>query len=184
MQHSLKRLFKSVRAPSSISLFPTLLIIGAFIVGWLSRTWYDQVVVTPVPNPEEAVMEEPQQLRVVYVVQSGDSLWKLAEQTYGDGSRASEIAAANQLPADAMLEVGQELTIPVPQFPTGETGEVDDGQSIEVQSGDTLWSLAETHLGSGYRWSELYSANMSVIGSNPDRIFAGQTLSLPAGAAS
>ena len=34
---------------------------------------------------------------------------------------------------------------------------------IDVEPGDTLWSLAEKHLGSGQRWRELYFLNYNNI---------------------
>ena len=50
-------------------------------------------------------------------------------------------------------------------------------QTIEVQKGDTLWSLAKANLGRSANWPCLAAANPSVT--NPDRIFAGQVLLLP-----
>jgi nucleoid-associated protein YgaU len=58
-----------------------------------------------------------------------------------------------------------------------------------VQPGDTLWSLAATHLGNPYRWVELYNLNRDRAEPggqhlvNPDRIYAGWTLEVPQGAA-
>jgi len=46
-----------------------------------------------------------------------------------------------------------------------------------VKSGDTLASIAEEQLGSPDRWQEIARANDI---ENPDRIFEGQTLTLPA----
>lgn len=48
-----------------------------------------------------------------------------------------------------------------------------------VQSGDSLWRIASRELGSGTRWSEIYDLNRDVI-SDPDRIYIGQELQLPA----
>lgn len=45
----------------------------------------------------------------VYVVQPGDSLWTIASV---DGLTVDQLAAANGLPSDAELQVGQVLTIP------------------------------------------------------------------------
>src|SRR3990167_5172386 len=46
-----------------------------------------------------------------------------------------------------------------------------------VKSGDTLASIAEERLGSQDRWQEIARANNL---ENPDRIFEGQTLTIPA----
>lgn len=48
---------------------------------------------------------------------------------------------------------------------------------IRVQRGDTLWKLAQQHLGSGFRWNELAATNPQIT--NPDLIFVGQEIRLP-----
>ena len=52
-------------------------------------------------------------------------------------------------------------------------------QTYTVVKGDCLWTIAARELGSGYRWSEIYEANKSII-RNPIMIFVGQELILPA----
>jgi trichohyalin len=48
-----------------------------------------------------------------YIVQSGDSLYKIAQKVYGDGSRYSDILKANGMTEDNIsLAVGDELIIP------------------------------------------------------------------------
>ncbi len=175
MHYPIKHFFKSTRT-SQVSLFPIILILGAFIVGWLSKTWYDKVVVSPIPTVEEAEVKEPEQLKVVYEVKPGDSLWSIAEGTYGDGMQYDELAKQNGLAPETRLEIGQKLVLLVPQFPTLKT---QDKGIITVQPGDSLWSIAQTHLGSGSHWSELYQLNHRLLGSYPDRIYPGQQLMLP-----
>ena len=53
-------------------------------------------------------------------------------------------------------------------------------RTYTVQPGDTLSGIAARF---GISWKKLYAKNKKVIGSNPNRIFAGQVLRLPAGAA-
>lgn len=48
-----------------------------------------------------------------YSVQSGDTLYGIAARVYGDGEKYPLIQAANQLPDQNMLEVGQVLVIPM-----------------------------------------------------------------------
>ena len=48
-----------------------------------------------------------------------------------------------------------------------------------VVSGDSLWKIADKVLGDGNKWKLLYEANKEVIGDNPDRIRAGQELTIP-----
>ncbi len=47
-----------------------------------------------------------------------------------------------------------------------------------MQRGDCLWTIAETHLGSGFRWTEIYDLNRDLI-TDPDLIDIGWTLTLP-----
>lgn len=51
----------------------------------------------------------------IYTVKNGDSLWSIAEQFLGDGSRYPEIKSYNGLDSD-LIRVGQIL-----KFPTGNT---------------------------------------------------------------
>mgnify|MGYP006152265685 CR=1 FL=1 len=48
----------------------------------------------------------------VYKVVAGDSLWKIAEATYGDGLMWSKIAEANTLRNPNVLSIGRELQLP------------------------------------------------------------------------
>lgn len=52
-----------------------------------------------------------------------------------------------------------------------------EGGQYTVKAGDTLATIAEEQLGSQDRWQEIASANNI---ENPDRIFEGQTLTIPA----
>jgi nucleoid-associated protein YgaU len=49
------------------------------------------------------------------------------------------------------------------------------GHTYTVKSGDTLGAIAAAN---GESWQTLYSANSSMVGSNPDLIFPGQVLSV------
>ena len=66
-------------------------------------------------------------------------------------------------------------------------------EKITVQSGDTLWDLAERHLGAGYEWVKLWALNGQAIEQTkarhstwrdrrwrgPHWIFPGMELTLP-----
>lgn len=49
-----------------------------------------------------------------------------------------------------------------------------------VKKGDCLWSIAIKSYGSGASWQKIYNANKSVIGKNPNLIYPGQVLTIPA----
>lgn len=50
------------------------------------------------------------------------------------------------------------------------------GTTYTVKSGDTLSGIGSRY---GISWNKIYNANKSVIGSNPNRIYPGQTLTIP-----
>jgi nucleoid-associated protein YgaU len=99
---------------------------------WSSETHTDEVPAAPVeaaPEPEVVeVAAEPVAVEVVaepepapapevpaartYTVQSGDTLWAIAEQFYGDGNRYPEIAGASGIDNPDLIQPGQLLTIP------------------------------------------------------------------------
>jgi nucleoid-associated protein YgaU len=103
---------------------------------WSSETHTDEVPAAPVeaapePAPEPEVAEvaaEPGAAEAVaepepapapeepaartYTVQSGDTLWAIAEQFYGDGNRYPEIAGASGIDNPDLIQPGQLLTIP------------------------------------------------------------------------
>ncbi|WP_310768445.1 LysM peptidoglycan-binding domain-containing protein [Mycobacterium sp. Z3061] len=67
---------------------------------------------------EEAVAEaapaepEPEPAARTYTVESGDTLWAIAERFYGDGSKYQVIADASGIPNPDLIHPGQVLTIP------------------------------------------------------------------------
>jgi LysM repeat protein len=76
----------------------------------------------PEEAAEEAVVEEvvaeateepaPEPAVQTYTVESGDSLWAIAERFYGDGSKFQVIADASGIPNPDLIQPGQVLTIP------------------------------------------------------------------------
>jgi nucleoid-associated protein YgaU len=121
-------------------------------------------------------------------VGSGDTLYRIAERTLGDGNRWRELYEANRdtLTSPDVLRAGMSLRIPGRSAPSasnsgGATTRPESGRTTvyTVQSGDTLYRIAARSLGDGNRWRELYEANRSVIGSDPARLEAGMKLALP-----
>ena len=49
-----------------------------------------------------------------------------------------------------------------------------------VVKGDCLWNIAKKFYGSGSKYTVIYDANRVIIGGNPNRIYPGQVLSIPA----
>ncbi len=53
-----------------------------------------------------------------------------------------------------------------------------DVRTYTVQSGDTLWKIAEQMYGNGSKYMKIFEANTGLL-ENPDRIFPGQELVIP-----
>ncbi|PPV06717.1 hypothetical protein XBLMG947_2295 [Xanthomonas bromi] len=51
-------------------------------------------------------------------------------------------------------------------------------ESVTVQAGDSLSSIAKRHLGDGKLWPRIFEANRDTL-QDPDKIFPGQVLRLP-----
>jgi LysM repeat protein len=67
-----------------------------------------------VPEPEAERAEAPEPEARIHVVEKGDSLWKIAEKHYGDGTRWKEIHQANRdkIKDPNVIRRGQKLRIP------------------------------------------------------------------------
>jgi nucleoid-associated protein YgaU len=108
-------------------------------------------------------------------VQPGDSLWKLAQQTLGRGSRWHELLAANPHIADPThLAVGTEIVVPK------ETSTLRSRKSdarVVVEKGDTLTKIAQSQYRRATAWRCIVQANPEIA--DPNRIYEGQQLLLP-----
>ncbi len=121
-----------------------------------------------------------------YSVKQGDYLWTIAEDAYGSGYNAYDIANANKLQNPDLIEVGQVLVLPSvkPAQPTkgqmvagAMTGKaMQRPHEYTIQSGDYLWKIAQTYYGDGYAWVKIARANKLA---NPGLIYAGNKLVLP-----
>src|ERR1700744_3434704 len=64
----------------------------------------EEAAATPEPEPEPAAR--------TYTVESGDTLWAIAERFYGDGSKYQIIADASGIANPDLIHPGEVLTIP------------------------------------------------------------------------
>lgn len=53
------------------------------------------------------------------------------------------------------------------------------GQTVTVQAGDSLYSIAQTHLGNGAAWPELCAQNSELLGGDCNHLNPGMVLNLP-----
>ena len=67
------------------------------------------------------------------------------------------------------------------RHPAGKGREA-SARTVEVEPGDSLWSIAEERVGKNRTtecWPRLYAENRRAIGPDPDHIEPGQELTVP-----
>ena len=124
----------------------------------------------------------------VWIVQPGDTLWDIAEQSLGDPLRFDEIITLNDTTvqpdggrlasSSTWLEVGWQLQLPGDATPQPATAAAlrDQPQQLTVQPGDTLSQIAQDTLGSADLYPQLAAANAIA---DPDVITAGTVIVIP-----
>lgn len=115
---------------------------------------------------------DPSPVPLSVEVAAGDTLWGLS-RTY-DVSVA-DIAAANGISAQAVLQPGQALVIPGRYGSTAVHTGGPSAPEVQVQPGDTLWQIAR-------RYNTTVVALMAANGLSTDALQAGQTLRIVGGA--
>jgi nucleoid-associated protein YgaU len=131
---------------------------------------------TPLPKPPSrrgpfSTRETPAIETTGVRVRRGDSLWKISSQYLGSGARWHELATANpEIENPNLIRVGDWIRLPEQITPGSNS-------MARVKVGDSLWKLAEVHLGSGAAWTCIAEANPSIT--NVNLIMVGQTLNIP-----
>lgn len=158
----------------------------------------------PAPPSAVPVKSEDPAGAVEYVVREGDSWWGIAQAELGDGRLWKEVRSANigrSMPDGTVIGAQTEIIrkdwqILVPR-PGAATSPVKARQAVPtgeviVQPGDSLWTIAETHLRQshdapvskaeldGY-WRRLIEANRERLAhaDDPNQIYSGQRIVLP-----
>lgn len=126
-----------------------------------------------------------------YTVKPGESLWSIATQHLGNGSRFTEIVDLNRdILGDkpSFLRPGWVLRIPANTTAAAASGPATDGTGARhhtVEPGDTLTAIADRYLGDPSRFPEIFDASASTLQpdgsqlSDPDLIRPGWTLTIP-----
>lgn len=167
----------------------------------------DQRASTTAPIGPGGALTVDEQGVARYTVKRFDSLWSIAQNYLGDGQRYHEIADLNptQVDGEGTIKVGAVLVMPpvmpevLPQgvaenpqhrqvMPSSSLPHAEAPPSptatVTVKPGDTLWGLAQEHLGDGRRYPQIVQANEAVRQpdgatlSDPDLIQPGWTFTL------
>lgn len=142
----------------------------------------------PIPREAEPPATEPaapEAPSAIYTTRRGDSLWKIAQQMLGDGTRYPELIDLNRdVLGDGpdFLPIG--LAIRVPAIADTQAGR--PAGKYVVKEGDTLWDIADHELGDPERYREIFAASTHIEQpdggrlTDPDLIRPGWTLAIPA----
>ena len=106
-----------------------------------------------------------------YSVQSGDTLMKIAFETYGDvyqwrkiyEDNRERIKDPNRIPSGTQLKLDQ---------PSSAVTISRNGDKYQIRPGDTLGAIADNIYGKREKWKQIWENNKQLI-KNPNRIFAG-----------
>jgi len=116
-------------------------------------------------------------------VQPGQSWWKLAELYLGNGGRWPELKKLNadvDGPPD-LLEAGRVVVVPELAKATDVArNSLNPPETVTVQKGDSLWSLARKYLGRGSAWVCFAQANPQIV--DFTHLAIGASLRMPGGA--
>lgn len=156
-----------------------------------ARIFAGQTLVIPNFNASEPVVENPTVAGtpIYHTVAPGETLDSIARKY---GMTVQQLVEINQIANPNRINRGQQLTVwattPAEPEPSAESApqitveeplpvEAPPQQTYTVQVGDQLAQIARRF---GVTWPELAQANNLI---NPDQIFAGQTLVVPASSA-
>ncbi len=76
------------------------------------KGWFGDSASQDKGTGEPAPAPEPAPAARTYTVESGDTLWAIAERFYGDGNQYQRIADASGVSNPDLIQPGQVLTIP------------------------------------------------------------------------
>ncbi len=129
-------------------------------------------------SPRTVVVSRPA-TAITYRVRPADTLWAISGRYLGNPVLWGALYRANRelIGSDpGLIHPGLILHIPATQLARAEFPS--RSVTVTVHPGDSLWSLAATHLGNGALWPRIYGINRHVI-SNPHWIHPGQVLAIP-----
>jgi LysM repeat protein len=115
-----------------------------------------------------------------YTVKRGDSLWKIAEERLGDGTRYVELVALNE----AVLDGSPDFLLPGTVLKVPSASDSPDGSYV-VQPGDTLSEISEDQLGDAGAYPSIFRASRGTAQANgahltdPHLILPGWKLTIP-----
>jgi len=134
-----------------------------------------EVVTTPLRRRRTATPEN------TYVIASGDTLYDIAVQKYGDSKYVQTIQEANPGLDPSRLRVGDRIVLPKPKTEASpQTEKPKKRQKVYVvRKGDTLIGIARKMYSDSAMYPKIYEANKDVLSSLNARLYVGMRLRLP-----
>ena len=186
MNFDLKKFLKEIKLnEENISMVLGALVI--VVVGILIVNYFKDRKGQTLPEALSTTNQVQTQTEKTHTIVRGETLWSVAEDSYGSGYNWTDIYNANNLKSQN-VEIGQVLKIPhvaakqptaTRQSATIKAGSVNQtitGNTYTVVHGDSLWNISVRAYGDGYQWVKIAKANNL---KNPGIIHAGNILTLP-----
>ncbi|MFE6620846.1 transglycosylase family protein [Streptomyces sp. NPDC057740] len=138
-----------------------------------ASTWRAYGGTAYAPTADRA--SKDQQIAVATKVQraQGWGAWPTCSARAGASGSAPAASAAGSAPS--ATDAAPSASAPTPERSAGHTNRSSSRGDYTVRAGDTLSGIAARH---GTTWRQLYTANKSVIGTDPHLIVPGQRLEL------
>lgn len=147
------------------------------------------------PSPRNAVVppthaqdSTPAPLATTYEVKSGDSFWKIAQKTYGDGNLWKQIADANPTVEAHTLRPGMKLAVPAKREPARRATRAtpDDavvstaaGKVYTIKAGDVFWNIAKANAHGRNVMEVLHRIEAANPGVDAERLQIGMQIVIP-----
>lgn len=102
----------------------------------------------------------------------------LTGETYGDNGDIPFTISFRQFTPPQVVTV-QQTSVNKKRADAQTVAPTKQKKSYTVKKGDCLSAIAREVYGDASQWKKIYEANKSIIGKNPNLIFAGQTYTIP-----
>jgi nucleoid-associated protein YgaU len=151
--------------------------------------WAPYCAYRSIPEPYDAVNKieswrvSKRPIRLIISDTPVNMACAIEEFEYGERGGTRDISYTLTLKEYRFIQIKQVGQAGAAAIKTGSTAvRPDDKPEVKkytVQPNDTLFDIAKKVYDNSGRWREIYNANLSVIGKDPDTLYIGQELVIP-----